>query len=122
MGKGRKKKAEELKQKYKITIWLTLEEKEKLTSRAGQLPISSYFRETLLKGRSPKQPPQIPAINLEAYKELSKHIKILRQLSEQFSSHTTLEQAQALAAHSQRIRDMLDKYRLSLIELQRGKG
>lgn len=118
MGKGRKRKAEELKQKYKITIWLTLEEKEKLTSRAGQLPISSYFRETLLKGRSPKQPPIIPSINFKAYRELATHVKTLKKLADIFGSHTQNEQALALAKGSRQIKEALEQYRVTLISLK----
>lgn len=120
MGKGRRKKPQELQQRHKITVWLTEAEKQKLTERAGQLPISAYFRELLLKGRPPKQPPIIPAVNWQAYTELSAHLQVLRQLSEQFALHTQDEQAQALARGAQRIREALEAYRMSLIDLQRG--
>ena len=122
MGKGRRKKPEKLQQKSKITVWLTKGEKDRLTERAGQLPVSQYFRETLLRGRPPKQPPIVPAVNWQAYTELSEHLQVLRQLSSQFEAHTMNEQAQAIALHSQRIAEMLEGYRVSLISLQaRGK-
>lgn len=120
MGKGRKKKPEELQQKCKLTIWLTTEEKERLKQRAGQLPVSQYFRETLLNGRPPKQPPSVPAINWQVYTELSEHLQALRQLSSQFAAHSINEQAQAIARHSHRIREMLENYRITLISLQSG--
>lgn len=118
MARGRKKKNETEQQKHKITIWLTMEEKERLTARAGQIPISRFFRETLLRGRAPKLPPQIPAVNLEAYKSLSEHIAILRQLTQQFSEHTQDEQARALRRGAEAIKKMLEDYRISLISLQ----
>ena len=120
MGQGRKRKPQEQKQKAKITVWLTEAEKQRLAERAGQLPISSYFRELLLKGRAPKQPPNIPTINWEAYQKLTGHLNILRQLSGQFEAHTMNEQAQAIAQHSQRIAEMLEAYRMSLIGLKHG--
>ena len=120
MGKGRKKKPEELQQKSKITVWLTKGEKDRLTERAGEMPISAFFRALLLKGRAPKQPPKVPAINWEAYQTLTEHLNVLRSLSEQFARHTHDEQAQALARGAQRIREMLEQYRISLIDLQRG--
>lgn len=120
MCKGRRKKSEELQQKSKITVWLTKGEKDRLTERAGQLPVSQYFRETLLRGRPPKQPPIVPAVNWQAYTELSEHLQVLRQLSSQFEAHTMNEQAQALARGAQRIREALEAYRMSLIDLQHG--
>lgn len=120
MGKGRRKKPEELQQKSKITVWLTKGEKDRLTERAGQLPVSQYFRETLLRGRPPKQPPIVPAVNWQAYTELSEHLQVLRQLSSQFEAHTMNEQAQAIARYSQRIAEMLEAYRMSLIGLKHG--
>ena len=116
--RGRKKKPEAQKQRQKLTVWLSDAEKEKLVARAGTLPVSTYFRETLLRGRSPKQPPQIPAINLEAYKSLSEHIAILRQLTQQFAEHTQDEQARALRRGTEAIKKMLEDYRISLISLQ----
>ena len=120
MCKGRRKKSEELQQKSKITVWLTKGEKDRLTERAGQLPVSQYFRETLLRGRPPKQPPIVPTINWEAYQKLTEHLNLLRQLLEQFARHTHNEQAQALARGAQRIRETLENYRISLIELKHG--
>lgn len=120
MDKGRKKKPQELQQRHKITIWLTAAEKQRLTERAGEMPISGYFRELLLKGRAPKQPPKVPAINWEAYQKLTEHLNVLRNLSEQFASHTHDEQAQALARGAQRIKEILENYRISLIELKHG--
>lgn len=120
--RGRKKKPEAQKQRQKLTVWLSDAEKEKLVARAGTLPVSTYFRETLLRGRPPKQPPIVPAVNWQAYTELSEHLQVLRQLSSQFEAHTMNEQAQAIARHSQRIAEMLEGYRVSLISLQaRGK-
>lgn len=120
MSKGRKKKPQEQKQKAKITVWLTETEKQKLTERAGEMPISAFFRALLLKGRAPKQPHKVPAVNWEAYQKLMEHLNVLRNLSEQFALHTHDEQAQALARGAQRIREMLETYRVSLIDLQRG--
>ena len=117
MARGRKKKNETEQQKHKITIWLTMEEKERLTARAGQIPISRFFRETLMRGRSPKQPPVIPTINIETYKELSEHLKVLQQFINAFNNHSSEEQARAIAQHSERIREMLEAYRISLITL-----
>lgn len=117
MERGRKRKPEELKQRQKLTIWLTDLEKEKLVTRAGTLPISEYFRTLLLSGRAPKQPPTIPEVNLHVYKELSEHLTTLKRLSEQFATHTHSEQAQAIANHADRIKAMLERYRVSLITL-----
>lgn len=117
MTRGRKRKSEEQQQKCKITIWLTAEEKEKLLKRTGSLAVSKYFRETLLRGRAPKQPTSVPPLNWEAYKELGEHLKVLRQLENQFRSHTEVEQAQALANHTERIRGLLEQYKVSLISL-----
>lgn len=118
MAKGRKKKPEEQKQSEKITIWITPSEKAKLIERAGNISVSQYFRETLLRGRSPKRPPQIPAINLQAYRELSEYLKILKRLSEQFSAHTQSEQAQALAKGTGQIKEILERSRIALLALQ----
>ena len=118
MARGRKRKLESQQQKHKITIWLTMEEKERLTARAGQIPISRFFRETLMRGRSPKQPPTIPEINLQAYRELSEYLKILKRLSEQFSAHTQSEQAQALAKGTGQIKEILERSRIALLALQ----
>lgn len=120
MGQGRKRKPQEQKQKAKITVWLTECEKQRLMERAGEMPISAFFRELLLKGRAPKRPPKVPSINWEAYQKLAEHLNVLRKLSEQFALHTQDEQAQAIARHSQRIREMLENYRIALISLQSG--
>ena len=117
MKRGRKRKPEELRQRQKLTIWLTDIEKERLVARAGTLPISEYFRTLLLSGRAPKQPPIIPEVNLQVYKELSEHLTTLKRLSEQFAAHTYSEQAQAIANHADRIKVMLERYRVSLITL-----
>ena len=117
MTRGRKRKSEEQQQKCKITIWLTAEEKEKLLKRTGSLAVSKYFRETLLRGRAPKQPPVVPSPNWKAYRELAGHMTVLRELSNQFKIHTEIEQAQALRNYSEQIREMLEKYRISLITL-----
>lgn len=118
--RGRKKKPEAQKQRQKLTVWLSDAEKEKLVARAGTLPVSTYFRETLLRGRSPKQPPTIPEINLQAYRELSEYLKMLKQLSEQFGAHTQNEQAQALARGAAQIKEILERSRIALISLQNG--
>ena len=117
MTRGRKRKSEEQQQKCKITIWLTAEEKEKLLKRTGSIAVSKYFRETLLRGRAPKLPPSVPEINWRAYRELSEHIQTLRQFIAAFQSHRHEEQARAIAQHSERIREMLEAYRISLITL-----
>lgn len=117
MARGRKRKPESQQQNQKITVWLTVEEKEKLIQRAGLLPVSRYFRETLLRGRAPKQPPVVPSPNWKAYRELAGHMTVLRELSNQFKIHTEIEQAQALRNYSEQIREMLEKYRISLITL-----
>ena len=70
-----------------------------------------------MKGRSPKQPPVIPTINIETYKELSEHLKVLQQFINAFNNHSSEEQARAIAQHSERIKDMLEAYRSSLITL-----
>ena len=110
--RGRKKKPEAQKQRQKLTVWLSDAEKEKLVARAGTLPVSTYFRETLLRGRSPKQPPTI--------RELSEYLKMLKQLSEQFGAHTQNEQAQALARGAAQIKEILERSRIALISLQNG--
>ena len=121
MARGRKRKEQGLQQKQKITIWLTELEKQKLIARAGTMPISRYFRETLLRGRAPKLPPNVPELNWRVYKELSEHIQTLRQFIAAFQSHRQEEQAHAIAQHSARIKDMLEQYRLSLISLSQSK-
>lgn len=123
MARGRKKKPEEQRQNEKITVWLTEAEKHKLTERTGNMAVSQYFRELLLRGRAPKLPPIIPEVNLQVYKNLSEHHTTLKQLSEQFAAHSHNEQALALANHAEKIRTILENYRISLISLSpRKKG
>ncbi len=118
---GRNKKTDADKQKCKMTIWLTENDKRKLTERAGSMPVSQYFRHTLLKGRVPKLPPIVPPVNMTAYLELCGHIKILKRLSDLYLRLEPDGRAEILRKHAEQILETLERYRGRLLSLEKAE-